>query len=39
MQRLQMNPGWEWGLISLINSYLAFSFFNFSKATLLQLDV
>ena len=31
MQRLQMNPPWEWGLISLINSYLAFSLFNFSS--------
>ena len=29
MQRLQMNPPWECGLISLINSYLAFSFFHF----------
>ena len=39
MQRLQMKPRWEWGLISLINSYLALSFFNFSKTTLLQLGV
>ena len=39
MQRLQMNPRWEYGLISLIKSYLAFSFFNFSKTTLLQLGV
>ena len=39
MQRLQMNPRWEWGLISLTNSYLAFSLFNFSKTTLLQLSV
>ena len=29
MQRLQMNPRWERGLIILINSYLAFSFFHF----------
>ena len=29
MQRLQMNPPWKCGLISLINSYLAFSFFPF----------
>ena len=31
MQRLQMNPPGEWGLISLINinPYLAFSFFSF----------
>ena len=28
-QRLQMNPPWECGLISRINSYLAFSFFSF----------
>ena len=39
MQRLQMNPRREWGLISLIISYLAFSFFYFSKTTLLQLGV
>ena len=39
MKRLQMNPRWEWGLISLIKSYLAFSFFYFSKTTLLQLGV
>ena len=39
MQRLQMTPRWEWGLISLIKSYLGFSFFNFSKTTLLQLGV
>ena len=39
MQRLQMNPRREWGLISLIKSYLAFSFFYFSKTTLLQLGV
>ena len=39
MQRLQMNPRWEWGLISLIKSYLAFSFFYFSKTTLLQLGL
>ena len=29
MQRLQMNPPWKGGVISLINSYLAFSFFHF----------
>ena len=39
MQRLEMTPRWEWGLISVIKSYLAFSFFNFSKTTLLQLGV
>ena len=40
MQRLQMNPPWECGLIiSLFNSYLAFSFCHFSKTTLLQLGV
>ena len=39
MQRLQMNSDWEWGLISQIKSRLAFSFFNFSKTTLLQLGV
>ena len=39
MQRLQMNPRWGWRLISLINSYLTFSFFDFSKTTLLQLGV
>ena len=39
MQRLQMNPRWEWDLISLIKSYLAFSFFNFSYTTLLKLGV
>ena len=38
MQRLQMNPPWKCGLISLFNSYLAFSFCHFSKTTLLQLD-
>ena len=30
MQQLQMNPPWEWSLINLINSYLAFFFFPFS---------
>ena len=39
MQRLQMNPRWGWRLISLINSYLTYSFFDFSKTTLLQLGV
>ena len=39
MQRLQMNLPWECGLISLFNSYLAFSFHHFSKTTLLQLGV
>ena len=39
MQRLQMNPRWEWGLISQIKSYLAFSFSNFPNTTLLQLGV
>ena len=39
MQQLQMNPPWECGLISLINSYLAFSFFHFSTTTLLKLGV
>ena len=39
MQQLQMNPPWEYGLIILINSYLAFSFFNFFTTTLLQLGV
>ena len=39
MQRLQMNPRWECGLIILINSYLAFSFFSFFRTTLLQLGV
>ena len=39
MQQLQMNPPWECGLINLINSYLAFSFFHFSTTTLLQLGV
>ena len=29
MQRLQMNPPRECGLISLINSYLVFPFFIF----------
>ena len=35
IQRLQMNPPWECGLISLFNSYSAFSFCHFSKTTLL----
>ena len=35
MQRLQMNLPCECGLISLFNSYLAFSFCHFSKTTLL----
>ena len=39
MQQLQMNPPWEWSLINLINSYLAFSFFHFSTTTLLKLGV
>ena len=39
MQQLQMNPRWGWRLISLINSYLTFSFYDFSKTTLLQLGV
>ena len=39
MQRLRMNLPWECGLISLFNSYLAFSFCHFSKTTLLQLGV
>ena len=39
MQRLQMNLPRECGLISLLNSYLAFSFCHFSKTTLLQLGV
>ena len=39
MQRLQMNLPWECGLISLFNSYLAFSFCHFSVTTLLQLVV
>ena len=39
MQQLQMNPAWECGFISLINSYLAFSFFHFFKTMLLQLGV
>ena len=39
MQQLQMNPPWECGLISLINSYLTFSFFHFSTTTLLKLGV
>ena len=39
MQQLQMNPPWECGLISLIKSYLAFSFFHFSTTTLLKLGV
>ena len=39
MQQLNMNPPWECGLISLINSYLAFSFFRFSTTTLLKLGV
>ena len=39
LQRLQMNLPWECGLISLFNSYLAFSFCHFSKTTLLQLGV
>ena len=39
MQPVQMNPPWECGLISLFNSYLAFSFRHFSKTTLLQLGV
>ena len=34
-----MNPPWECGLINLINSYLAFSFFHFSTTTLLQSAV
>ena len=38
-QRLQMNPPWEYGLISLFNSYSAFSFFHLSQTTLLQLGV
>ena len=39
MQKLQMNPPWECGLISLINSYLAFSFFHISTTTILKLGV
>ena len=39
MQQLQMNPPWECELISLINSYLAFSFFHFSTTKLLKLGV
>ena len=39
MQQLQINPPWEYGLISLIYSYLAFCFFHFSTTTLLQLGV
>ena len=39
MQQLQINPPWECGLISLINSYLAFSFFHFSTTALLKLGV
>ena len=37
MHWLQMNPPRECGLINLINSHLAFSFFHFSTTTLLQL--
>ena len=40
MQRLQMTPRREYGLINLIiNSNLAFSFFHFSTTMLLQLGV
>ena len=39
MQQLQMNLPWECGSVSLINSYLAFSFFHFSMTILLQLGV
>ena len=39
MQQLQMNPPWECGFISVINSYLAFSFFHFFTTMLLQLGV
>ena len=39
MQRLQINLPRECGLISLLNSYLVFSFCHFSKTTLLQLGV
>ena len=39
MHWLQMNPPRECGLINLINSHLAFSFFHFSTTTLLQLGV
>ena len=37
MQRLQMNPRWGWRLISLINSYLSFSFFDFSKTNVIAI--
>ena len=37
MQWLQMNPPKECGLISLLNSYLAFSFFHFSETTLIEI--
>ena len=39
MQQLQINPPLECGFITLINSYLAFSFFHFFTTTLLQLGV
>ena len=39
MQRLQMNPPCECGLIDVIHSNLAVFLFHFSKTTLLQLDV